>query len=156
MSKLLLLAAAALAGAASPAAALVTAKDPQSVVKALQAAGYNAQLGTDQDGDPTVASSASGTKFDIFFYGCTQHKDCKTVQFYTGYTLKERVSLEKINAFNRDARFGRGYLDKVDDPCIRMEVDLDDGGMSDALFIDNIEFWTSIRAEFERQIGFRS
>ena len=156
MLKLALFAAAALAGLASPAAAMVTARDPQSVVKALQGAGYNAQLGTDEDGDPTVSSAASGTKFDIFFYGCTNHKDCKTVQFYTGYTVKERVTLETINAFNRDARFGRGYLDKVNDPCIRMEVDLDDDGMSEALFIDNIEFWTAIRAEFERQIGFRS
>ena len=156
MLKLALFTAAALVGVASPASAMVTAKDPQSVVKALQGAGYNAKLATDEDGDPTISSAVSGVKFDIFFYGCTEHRDCKTVQFYTGYTVKKPVTLETINLFNRDARFGRGYLDKVNDPCIRMEVDLDDGGMSEALFIDNVEFWADIRGEFERRIGFRS
>ncbi|MDB5673507.1 MAG: YbjN protein, partial [Sphingomonas bacterium] len=44
---------------------------------------------------------------------------------------------------------------KEHDPILEMDVDLDDGGVSPALFIDNIEFWTSILGKFEGQIGYR-
>ena len=36
-----------------------------------------------------------------------------------------------------------------------MDLDLDDGGISTALFIDNLQFWTSILDKFERHIGYR-
>lgn len=52
-------------------------------------------------------------------------------------------------------RFARAYLDKENDPILEMDVDLDDGGLSPRLFIDNVEFWTASLAKFERHIGFR-
>jgi hypothetical protein len=150
------LAVAALAFAAPANAAMVRAQDPQSIVAALQGAGYNAQLGTDKTGDPMVTSAVSGTKFQVLFYNCTDHKDCRTVQFYSGYHLDKPVALEHMNAFAQENRFGRAYLDKDNDPCLAMDVDLDDGGLSPALFIDNIEFWSTILNDFQRHIGFKS
>lgn len=158
MSGKALFAVAALAAAtiAAPAhAQLVRAQDPQSVVRALQNGGYSAQLGVDGVGDPKVTSSFSGTTFQIFFYNCTDHKECATVQFHSGYHLDKGPTLDAINQWNRSQRFGRGYLDKVNDPILEMDVDLDDGGLSPALFIDNVEFWTSILPKFEQQIGYR-
>jgi hypothetical protein len=149
--------AALIAFTAVPAAAqTVKAQDPQSLVAALQAAGYAAKLGTDKGGDPMITSGASGTNFQIFFYNCTANKDCATVQFHAGYDLKSSPGLEKINAWNSSQRFGRAYLDKEGDPIVEMDVDLDDGGMSRALFIDNMEFWTSLLGKFERHIGYRT
>ena len=49
-------------------------------------------------------------------------------------------------------RFTRAYLDKEGDPMLAMDVDLDDGGMSAALFIDNIEFWTTQLGIFQKHI----
>jgi hypothetical protein len=37
-----------------------------------------------------------------------------------------------------------------------MDVDLDDGGLNEMLFIDNIEFWTNALNRFEKHIGFRT
>jgi hypothetical protein len=155
MLKRYLVAALALA-AASPAAAMVQAQNPQSLVKALQDAGYQAQLGKDGAGDPMITSAVSGTKFRILFYNCTQNKDCKTVNFLVAYDFDKALPLERINAFNQENRFVRAYLDKENDPVLAMDVDLDDGGLSDALFIDNVEFWTSLLANYERAIGYRS
>ena len=76
------------------------------------------------------------------------------MQFHAGYELEQPFSLERINEHNRSQRFGRAYLDKEGDPNLEMDVDLDDGGMSAALFIDNIEFWASILGKFEDAIGF--
>lgn len=151
------LALAALAGAwAVPTEAqMVRAQDPDTVVKALQQAGYAAKLGTDKVGDPMITSGVSGTTFQIFFYNCADHKNCATVQFHSGYDLATPVSLERINEWNRSQRFGRAYLDKENDPILEMDLDLDDGGLSHLLFVDNAEFWASVLGKFEQHIGYR-
>ncbi len=147
----------ALVSAASSAGAqqLVRAQDPQSLVKAMQANGYTAQLTADQTGDPMICSAAGGTNFQVLFYNCTNHRECATVQFHVGYDLKTAPSLESINEWNRTQRFGSAHLDKENDPILEMDVDLDDGGLSPLLFIDNLEFWTSALGRFEKHIGYR-
>lgn len=154
-SKWLAMAALAAAWAVPAQAQMVRAQDPGTLVRALQQGGYAAKLGTDKVGDPMITSGVSGTTFQIFFYNCTDHKACATVQFHSGYDLSTAVGLERINEWNRSQRFGRAYLDKENDPILEMDVDLDDGGVSHLLFIDNIEFWTSILGNFERHIGYR-
>ena len=153
--KSLAIAAAAAAFALPAQAQMIRAQDPQSLVRALQAGGYAAKIGVDKVGDPMITSGVSGTNFQIFFYNCTDHKACATVQFHSGYDLSTPVSLERINEWNRSQRFGRAYLDKEDDPILEMDVDLDDGGVSQLLFIDNIEFWASVLGNFEKHIGYR-
>jgi len=144
------------AGWALPAQAqMVRAQDPDSVVQALQDAGYAARLGVDKVGDPMITSGVSGTTFQVFFYNCTDNRDCATVQFHSGYDLQSSIGLERINEWNRSQRFGRAYLDAEDDPILEMDVDLDDGGLSPLLFIDNVEFWASVLTKFEQHIGFR-
>jgi hypothetical protein len=157
MMKTLLCAGAMLASLCSTAALAdnVRAQNPQSIVDALQAGGYAAKLGADKVGDPMVTSGVSGSTFQIFFYNCTDHKECATVTFHSGYDLKTDVSVEAINEWNRSERFGRAYLDKEYDPILDMDVDLDVGGVAPLLFIDNIEFWTSVLGKFETHIGYR-
>jgi hypothetical protein len=141
--------------AASSAGYLVHAQDPQTIVRALQGGGYTAKLGVDKVGDPMVTSAAGGTEFQIFFYNCTNHVQCATVQFHSGYDFNTPLPLDTINEWNRTERFGRAYLDKENDPILEMDVDLDDGGLSPLLFIDNVEFWTTILGKFEKHIGYR-
>lgn len=146
----------AAAGLAMPLQAqMVKGQDPKTLVAALQEAGYAAKLGTDKGGDPMITSGVSGTTFQIYFYNCTDNKNCATVQFSSGYDLKDPVSLQRINEWNRDQRFGSAYLDKENDPILQMDLDLDDGGISQALFNDNVEFWASVVGDFERHIGYR-
>lgn len=133
---------------------LVTAQDPASVVAAMQAHGLRAELTTDKVGDPLIRSAAGGTAFQVLFYNCTGNRACATVQFHSGYDV-DGVALETINEWNRSQRFGRAYLDKERDPVIEMDVDLDDGGLSRALFIDNLEFWETLMPLFEKAIGYR-
>ena len=142
--------------AATPAAAeMVRAQDPQTLVRALQAADYSATMGTNQVGDPMITSAGDGVTFQIHFYNCKNHINCATINFHAGYDVAQGPSLEAINAWNRGNRFGRAYLDRENDPILEMDVDLDDGGLSALLFIDNVEFWTSVLGAFENYIGFR-
>jgi hypothetical protein len=150
------LAALAAAGLSLPAQAqMVRGQDPSSVVRALQATGRTAKLGTDGVGDPMVTGALNGVNYQIFFYNCTAHKDCATVQFHSGYHLDTPVTVEAMNEWNRSQRFGRAYLDKVNDPVLEMDVDVDDGGVVPLLFIDNVEFWESVLPKFEKHIGYR-
>ena len=152
----LLLAAFAASWALPAQAQMVRAQDPDSLVEALQDGGYAARLGTDKVGDPMITSGVGGTSFQIFFYNCTDNTECATVQFHSGYDMRDPVSLERINEWNSKERFGRAYLDDEGDPILEMDVDLDDGGVSELLFIDNVEFWASVLGNFERHIGYRN
>ena len=136
-------------------AQMVRAQDPSTLAQALQQAGYAARIGIDRVGDPRITSSVSGTSFEILFYNCTANKDCATVQFHSGYDLQTSPSLQQINDWNSKKRFGRAFLDKENDPILEMDLDLDDGGISPELFIDNVEFWASVLGEFESHIGYR-
>lgn len=135
-------------------AQMVRAQDPAGVMRALQGAGYTAKLETDKVGDPMITSSVGGTSFQVMFYNCTNHKECATVQLHAGYNFTDKVSLAQINEWNRSQRFGRAYLDKVNDPILEMDLDLDDGGLSTLLFQDNMEFWATVLGKFEKHIGF--
>jgi len=149
------LACAAGLGLAVPAAAAeVQAQNPQTVVAALQQAGYRAQLATDDTGDPMIRSAANGSDFLVFFYNCTGNADCRTVQFYAGYSEPNSATFETMNAWNRDNRFGRAYLGDDGIARIEMDVDLDDGGMSQGLFEDNVEFWVTVMSRFEDYVGY--
>ncbi|MGX7951001.1 YbjN domain-containing protein [Tsuneonella sp. HG249] len=143
----------AAAQAQTAASAMVRAQDPASVVAALQAYGLRAELGTDKVGDPMIGSAVDGTAFQVLFYNCKDNRECATVQFHAGYD-HDGVSLNAINEWNRSQRFGRAFLDKEDDPILEMDLDLDDGGLSRALFIDNVEFWEALVPRFEEAIGF--
>jgi hypothetical protein len=143
-----------LAVLAGPAAAAeVQAQDPASIVSAMQKAGYQVELTTDSVGDPKITSATpDNTLFQVLFYNCTNNVDCRTIQLNAAYT-DASVTLEGINEWNRTQRFGQAYLDKDGDPVLQMDIDLDDGGISQLLFEDNLQFWTSVIARFEEHIG---
>lgn len=152
----LALATLAAAAASLPAQAQnVRPQNPSSLVRALQNAGRPATLGKDESGDPMITSALNGTKYQIYFYDCTNHTGCATIEFHSGYHLDTQVTLDAINKWNSSERFGRAYLDKVNDPILDMDVDLDDGGVAPLLFIDNVEFWESVLPKFEKEIGYR-
>lgn len=147
------LAIAALSFAAVPAAAAnITAQDPGSIVAALQKAGYKASLSKTDEGAPMIESASSGSTFIIYFFNCTKNTDCRTIQFYAGYS-DYKGNAQKMNQWNTENRFGRGYISDKGAARVEMDVDLDDGGLSPLLFEDNIEFWVEIMSNFEKFIA---
>lgn len=140
-------------GLATPALANVSAQEPGSVVAAMQQAGYRAQLTTDDVGDPLIRSSSGGTDFLVYFYNCTENTDCRTIQFYAGYAEPNTATIETMNAWNKENRFGRGYYGDDGIARIEMDLDLDDGGMSQALFEDNLEYWVLVMGRFQDFVG---
>lgn len=137
------------AAAAHPVSAANVVADPAQVAEVFKAAGYRAEPKTSEDGDVYLSSSTGGYTFLVFFNGCDQGTtNCKSVQFYAGFTPEPKFTPEQINAYARGHSWGRFYLDEEGDPAVEMDVDLEQGGMSEALFKDNIAYWEAVLSDF--------
>ncbi|MFZ5746053.1 MAG: YbjN domain-containing protein [Pseudomonadota bacterium] len=132
---------------APPASAQTLRAEPAAIAKLIEAKGFKAEIVNDPGKDPVIRATDQGATFVVFFMGCTAHRDCATIQFYAGFT-DSKVGIAGMNEWNKTRRFGRAYIDDEGDPVVEMDVDMDDGGMTPALFEDNLEFWMSILAGF--------
>lgn len=132
--------------AAMPAQAQVRSTEPQSIVKAMQDAGYKAELSKDGDGDPIIRSASQGYKFTIFFMSCEKGRNCGDIQFYAGWTNK--LSPVRANAWNQKHRFSRVYSDAEGEAVIEYDLNFEDQAMSTPLFRKNLELWDSMVGSF--------
>ena len=133
----------------------VMATNPISVVQALQSAGYPAALGRDEQGAPKIDTSAGGTSFIVYFFDCTNGRDCRAVQFHSSYE-SEAPALETINRWNRDYRYTRAFVTADGNPALEFDINLDAaGGMSRRLFLDSLDLYVSLLPQFERLIGWQ-
>ena len=152
MTYKLIFAAAALTFAGAAQAQMVSANDPQTIISALQAGGYKASLDKDSTGDPRVQSAASGSKFVITFYGCTNNRGCKSVTFYAGWT-GTKATMSQMNDWNKGKRWSRAYIDKDGDPVMEFDVDLSNGGISQSLFLNTVGLWEQGMGSFKKIIA---
>ena len=138
----------------APAAAdTVKASDPATLIKALQGAGYRAKLDKGDDGDPVIVTASGGNNITIVFSGCTKNTNC---------TYVEMVAVWKCNAdmtdkcksivakWNTEERFAQ-VTNTSAGIGLYYFLDLDAGGMSDALFIDNVKTISDAANELEKR-----
>jgi hypothetical protein len=141
----------ALAGAigAANASDLIDATDPNAILNIAKGFG-SATLEKDSGGDPKIAGRIEGVKYGIYFYGCEAGKSCTDIQFAAGWS-DVKVSLEKINEWNRGKRFGKAYLDKVNDPMLELSVNINHG-VSVKNLEDSFEWWKAIVNGFQQEV----
>ncbi|MBV9997072.1 MAG: YbjN domain-containing protein [Caulobacteraceae bacterium] len=126
----------------------------EEVAQVLQAKGYKAEIGKDNEGDPKVTSAADGSKFTVFFYGCQHTARCTSLTLQSGFHLEGGMTMERINAWNKDNRFLKGWLDNVNDPFVEMDIEVGHAFLTETLGA-NIETWASIIPDFKKYIGFQ-
>lgn len=133
---------------AMPAAAQTMTADPAAVTAALKGRGMPVEQEKDSDGNPVLQTQFDeGTKFTIYFYGCTNGLKCDSLQFHTLYS-DSGATAAKMNQYNLDRRYGRAALEASGDAGLRMDFNLAVGGMPRALFLDNIELWHELMTVF--------
>jgi hypothetical protein len=149
MAALPLVAALALA---TPAAAAAEIRDisGEELAGLLRKAGYRATVGRDSGGDPMVTSSAAGAQFSIMMYDCQEDR-CKSLQFGAGFDLADGGSLANVNAWNRDKRYAKAWLDDEVDPWLELDLDLEGGGSLE-LVGDYIELWDAALGQFQTHV----
>src|SRR3546814_18690266 len=68
--------------------------------------------------------------FLVIFMNCTGGRNCRTLQYYMGFSDAKDVPLERFNEWNREKRFARAHRDESGDPVMELDVDVDFNGLS--------------------------
>jgi hypothetical protein len=115
------------------------------------ARGYGAaHLETQSNGDPQISGKIEGVTYQVYFMNCTD-ENCEDLNFYAGF-LDNKQTLDAINSWNRDKRFGKAYLDAELDAVVEFDVNLEHGVTRenlDAAFA----VWTLVLEQFTAHIG---
>jgi len=91
------------------------------------AKGYgSAALSAQSNGDPQIDGRIEGVPYHVYFMNCTENANCEDLNFYSGF-LDVKPDMETINAWNRDKRFGKAYLDSDLDAVVEWDVNLEYG-----------------------------
>ncbi len=122
----------------------------QEIAGVLQAKGYRAEIGADRQGDPMITSAGEGSEFKILFYGCKTGR-CHSIEFSVAYDLPNGIAMEKINGWNAKKRFGRAFVDEVNDPFLKMDLDLERGSTTESV-ANNLDTWLAVLREFRQYI----
>ena len=112
----------------------------------------SAELAAQNNGDPRIAGEAGGIPYQLFFLNCDAGGACEDINFYAGFS-GVKPTLDAVNAWNRDKRFGRAYLDSDLDAVIEYDINLEYGVSRDNL---NAAFgvWSLLLGEFAGYVGY--
>ncbi len=130
-------------------AELVNAKAPATIQAIVESQGWPATLIAKDGEDPYIESNRNGLKFLVLFMNCNDaHKDCKTLQYYMGFSDAKDVSLDRLNEWNKTKRFARAYRDDDGDPVLEMDVDVDFAGIPRENIGETFNTWASLMDSF--------
>jgi hypothetical protein len=135
--------------------ALIDASDPSRIAQVIQANGFQASLDRDSRGDPIIRSASDGITFAIFFYGCRENANCRSIQYATSFRMSKPPTLEAINRFNQSRTLGEASITTSGMPRLSYFMTLE-GGVTEANFVYAFGLWRSVLSAFVREIGFRS
>lgn len=116
------------------------------------AKGYGeATLETQSNGQPRIAGKVGDVPYQVFFLNCDSGA-CEDLNFYAGFA-GVKPTMDSMNAWNRDKRFGRAYLDGDLDAVIEYDINLEYGVARENL---NAAFgvWSLVLGEFAGYVGY--
>jgi hypothetical protein len=123
-------------------AGMVCASDPASVMRAMDKAGLKPELTADNTGDPLIESGAAAYHFDIYFYGCENHRNCDSLRIEVDFTKAPENTPELANRWNAKHRFLQAAVPASGQMVFAYDV-ATIGGVSDRNFADILDWWTS-------------
>lgn len=149
-----ILAAALLVGGSASGAWAQTMVDGTNVDEIANVArGYGSvTMDKASNGDPMISGKIEGVSYYMFFRNCTDNANCEDLNFYAGF-LDNKPTIDAINAWNRDKRFGKAYLDSDLDAVIEFDVNVE-YGISDKNLDSTFSVWSLILKQFADYIGF--
>ena len=128
---------------------LIDATDPEKLAAILKGFGIARIETSSSTGNPKIGGRADGKEYQLYFYGCTDHKNCRSVQFWA-YWDKD-VAADKLNVWNKDTRYGKVYSD--DDKDLVLEYDINMiSGVSELTFEDSAEIWVELLSSVDKEL----
>jgi len=127
----------------------IVATDVTSVANFFLNEGAKPQLDTDKYGDPRIKVRYQGSDFIVYYYGCTDGSDCTSIQFYSGYKTKGRISEAVVNKWNNDKRYLKAYISEAGSARIEQDIYLGTYGMDIDDFRQLVDTWVRLMVKFE-------
>lgn len=129
--------------AASPALAKNVTADLDGIANLLRSKGNKVDIRGAANERYIWVENPDAYTYSIDVMGCDQdtQKNCKSVQFHSGFTAEKPVTPDALMGYTRDHRFGRAFLDSEGQPAIQYDINLAGEGVSEALFLENVELW---------------
>ncbi|NWH09640.1 MAG: YbjN domain-containing protein [Alphaproteobacteria bacterium] len=140
-------------GSAAQAQQMFDAATGQDLAAILQELGYSAQLGVDTQGDPMITGAIDGKGYMLYFYRCdenTNPRRCLDLQFSASFPMPS-VTLEMVNTYNQNNRFGQAYINADGTVGVDMSVTLQ-GGVTRQNIKENIDWWKTALTSFEEKL----
>lgn len=139
-------------GQGAPANDVVTSVTADLVGSLLDEQGISYEEGIDSYDDPILyitAKNLATNRMNIQFYGCDggQPEQCGSILIWSNYSFSGNdatANLNKINEWNRNARWTRAYVDSNGNATLETDINIT-GGIS----LDNV---ASQIAEYVAQI----
>lgn len=129
--------------------AILDIAQPDVVAKALQEAGYKAELKVDPQGEPEIISAANGANFVVRFYGCTAAMACGSLQFFNYHKKEPYFDAAMANDWNSRKRFLKVAIDSDGDLSFFMDVSTV-GGMTVENFRDTVDWFAVMDADLDK------
>jgi hypothetical protein len=118
--------------------ALLSADRPDRIATYMRQLGYRAELVRDETGDPMIETGMAGLPAVVWFYECTDGRDCLAVQFQIGILTERKWTLDDVNRFNAETRFAKLYLDPAGDPILLHDLAMPAPGVAASAFRDSL------------------
>ena len=126
----------------------IDARNPDTVLTALQDLGYRATLGSDSDGDPKVTSTIEAVNYTIFFYGCRDGLNCESIQFAAAFDVPEVLTAAMMNDWNTTKLMGEATVADDGDPRLTFFVTTT-GGLTRENFVKIVALWGASMSDFK-------
>ncbi|MFC3231283.1 YbjN domain-containing protein [Marinibaculum pumilum] len=135
---------------------------PDLVARLVQLTGHRLQQAEMTGPNPSLLADAGGFVYGIDFYQCTAAATgdadtmaapprCASIRFSTAVDMPAGMAPSAANAWNRDRRFGRLWLDEEGDPHLEMDVSTA-GGVTTAHLVDLLDWWSLVMSDFLQQV----
>lgn len=144
--------ASALSVGAVQAQTIIDGNSVDDIVEIARAYG-SATMETQSNGDPKLSGRISGVNYWVYFMNCTENTNCEDLNFYTAFA-DFKPSLEVINEWNRDMRWGRAYLDSDLDAAFDFDVNLVHG-VDAANLQSTWQVWSTVLGMYVEHIGYQ-
>ena len=131
---------------------MVDGSDVEVILEIANAHG-EASLESQSGGNPRISGRINGLGYQLFFMNCTDGKDCEDLNFYAGFA-ELKPTVDAINDWNRNKRFGNAYLDSDLDAVIEFDVNLEFGVARDNLDAA-FGLWELLLQQYAEHIGYR-
>jgi hypothetical protein len=127
-------------------AGMVCASDPASVMRAMEKAGLKPRKLVDNQGDPLISSSEAAYAFEVYFYGCEQHRNCDSLRFEVSFKQGAENTPELANKWNMGKRFLQASVPADGRFVVAYDV-ATIGGINERNFADVLDWWQSMLGE---------